>query len=308
MSILPRTSAAMVSEPVSRLRPVPHREVAARIRLDPEHAAPVILSVSPCRSGSTVMLRVFGYAGVPSYFQPLKNLLRWAMLGETCDWTLPSAVHPIFVKETLGPFTVAESRFDPLKALLDAGLSPERLRLLVIGRRPDDTWISWQRFWRGRTCLANLIIAYRTTEKIRLASLALGIPTTHLVYEALRDHPPEIVIQRLFARLGVPYTRSAVSGWQRLPGYGEPGSNVILPREPPELVTPGIHDKPIRSLRYAFSPTPMIPTDADLDDIERLCRSQAMGIYRSLASQCCSDLRLDLQDPIASLVLPDPPT
>ena len=112
----------------------------------------IILSISPCRSGSTVILRAFGALGIESHLQPLKNLLRWRTLGKKHCWQpRDDALKPIYIKETLGPFTEAEARFDPLSLLLDAGISAERVTLLVLGRLPLESWASWQMWWPERT-------------------------------------------------------------------------------------------------------------------------------------------------------------
>jgi len=75
------------------------------IQIDPDKVSPIILSVSPCRSGSTVLLRVFGSSGIQAHYQPIKNTLRWLVQAQEFQWTLPYIPNQkIFIKETLGPF------------------------------------------------------------------------------------------------------------------------------------------------------------------------------------------------------------
>ncbi|NOR51464.1 MAG: hypothetical protein GQ470_02490, partial [Gammaproteobacteria bacterium] len=130
-------------------------ELAACLSLDTlADDSRIILSISPCRSGSTVILRAFGALGVESHLQPLKNLLRWRSLGKRHCWQpRDNALKLIYIKETLGPFTEAETRFDPLSLLLATGISAERVSLLVLGRLPLETWASWRLWWPERTSI-----------------------------------------------------------------------------------------------------------------------------------------------------------
>ena len=92
------------------------RGVVAALQLPrPDDMPHLILSVSPCRSGTTVMLRVLGAMGVESYFQPLKNVLRWRLEGEIRPWRLAAGANrTVYLNETLGPYTFAEATFNPL--------------------------------------------------------------------------------------------------------------------------------------------------------------------------------------------------
>jgi hypothetical protein len=67
----------------------------------------IILTIAPCRSGTTAMLRAFGALGIESYLQPLKNLLRWQAVGEERVWCPGGTGRTLFIKETLGSFTEA---------------------------------------------------------------------------------------------------------------------------------------------------------------------------------------------------------
>src|SRR5947209_13766937 len=74
--------------------------------------SPVVCIVSPCRCGSTALLRATGCAGYRSYFQPLKRLIRKLLLGQNAGWELPYTTDPIVIKEAFGPFLLAEAGFD----------------------------------------------------------------------------------------------------------------------------------------------------------------------------------------------------
>lgn len=276
------------------LSPVSAREVSARIEVgDADLVSHIILSVSPCRSGTTVLLRVFGAAGVLAFFQPLKNVLRWWLQGKQVRWQVPRrAGERVYVKETLGPYTEAEAGFDPLAALLGAGFPPEKLHVLIVGREPFSTWASWEAWWKGKTTTRIFALSYETTDGVRVAARQMGIPVTVMVYEALRDHPPEEVVRRLFARLGVSYSSLAVAGWESLPPMGESGSNVVWPEEPPPFVTPGIHEPVERSTRLTYHSRP-----SGVADLEPACREEikAFGVpqvYERWRVACERDLGL----------------
>lgn len=68
------------------------------------------------------MLRVFGYDGFAAFYQPIRNALRWRLLGAHRPWQPPCVASPIFIKETFGPFHSAEVSFDPLAQLIGAGV------------------------------------------------------------------------------------------------------------------------------------------------------------------------------------------
>ncbi len=238
-------------------------EVVRRVHVgDPARVPRLILCVSPCRSGSTILLRVFGAVGVEAHYQELKNILRWRMQGGEMSWHVPQGPGTtLFLKETLGPYTETEARFDPLRVLLKAGFPSEKMHILILGRAVSDTWASWVAWWRGRTSFHILTLAYRTTDGIRRQAIEMGLPVTTFVYETLRDHPAEKVIAQLFARLHVPFAPVAVRGWHALPRFGTPPSHVIFPQEPLPFQVPGLHDRPesADALVYYTHPGEVMP-------------------------------------------------
>ncbi len=264
-------------------------EVVRRVHVgDPAYLPRLILCVSPCRSGSTILLRVFGAVGVESHYQELKNILRWRMQGGEMAWHIPQRPGAtLFLKETLGPYTETEARFDPLDVLLRAGFPAEKLHLLVLGRAVSDTWASWLAWWRGRTNFHILTLAYRTTDGIRRRAIEMGLPVTTFVYEALRDHPAKRVIAQLFARLHVPFAPVAVEGWHALPRFGSPASHVVFPQEPPAFQVPGLHSRPENAdaLTYYAHPEEV-----------RLGEEAAIptAIYEGWRRACIADLELPI--------------
>ncbi len=226
-------------------------EIVERVCVaDPDEVARMILAVSPCRSGSTALLKVFGAVGIESHYQQLKNVLRWRLQGGDVTWHVPSRRGLIFLKETLGPYTAAEASLNPLDILLRAGYPAGKLHLVIVGRAPLSMWASWHEWWGRRTGLDRMILAFEATDAVAKRASAVQIPTTTYVYEALRDNEPEVVMKRLFARLDLPFAPAAVRGWPPLEALDAPGSNIVLPDEPPIFMrfVPGIH-QPIREAR-----------------------------------------------------------
>jgi hypothetical protein len=238
------------------------QEVTDRIDIgDPAKVSRVILSVSPCRSGTTVMLRVFGATGIESHYQELKNVLRWRLQGGDVKWQLPQRPgETVYLKETLGPYTETEALFNPLDVLLRAGFPPEKLQVLIVGRAPLSTWASWDAWWHGKTTIERFILAYQTTEQIRQQALQHGLPVTVWVYETIRNNGAKTVVRNLFRRLGVPFAPVAVKGWRALPPFGSPDSNVVLPEEPPIFFVQNLHASIEKADKLAFfSRTKSIP-------------------------------------------------
>lgn len=227
-----------------QVAPVDFSQVFERIRIqDAETAAPLILCISPCRSGSTVLLRVFGASGIPSYYQPWKNILRWAMQGGERSWEFPVGATPIFVKETIGPYTRIETEFNPFDLVQAIGYPPEKLRLMLVARDPLQTWSSWQSLWGAKTNFEIFLAAFEQVEAIRQQIEAAGLPLVHFVYESVRDYGAEAAIRNMFMQLGLPFTSQAVTGWFDLPPFGRDGSNIFYPDEPEAFSVENIHEK-----------------------------------------------------------------
>lgn len=219
-------------------------QVFNRIQIrDVNTVAPLILCISPCRSGSTVLLRVFGASGIPSYYQPWKNVLRWAMQGGERVWSFPTSETPIFVKETIGPYTQIETEFNPFEVVRAIGYPLEKLRLMLVARDPLQTWSSWQSLWGAKTNFQIFLAAFERVEAIRQQIRAAGLPLVYFVYESVRDYGAEAAIRNMFSQLGLPFTSQAVRGWFDLPPFGKDGSNIFYPQEPEVFSVENIHEK-----------------------------------------------------------------
>ena len=269
--------------------------VAKNIHIgDPSLIPKVILSVSPCRSGTTVMLRIFASAGIESHFQELKNVFRWHLQGEHGSWELPKkAGHTLYLKETIGPFLPEEARFNPMDVLLKAGYPVNKLQILLIVREPLETWASWVHWWREVTRLDYFIAAFETTEKIRNQAAVAGIPVTMLAYETFQHNLPKTVIRQLFTRLQIPCSIPfAIDKWDKLPPFGETGSNIILPDEPPVFVTPHIHEQPHYARRFEYSNRQNRISGLNPVDINRITDAGLPELYKTWKNICQKDLSL----------------
>jgi hypothetical protein len=245
---------------VYQIAPVELSQVFKRIRMqDAETVAPLILCISPCRSGSTVLLRVFGASGIPSYYQPWKNVLRWAMQGGEHFWDFPSGPTPIFIKETIGPYTRIETEFNPFDLVQAVGYPVEKLRLMLVARDPLQTWASWQSLWGKKTRFELFLAAFERVESIRQQIKAAGLPLVHFIYESVRDYGAETAIRNMFMQLGLPFISQAVRGWFDLPPFGREGSNIFYPQEPEAFWVENIHEKveTADGLEYFARPEPL---------------------------------------------------
>jgi hypothetical protein len=219
------------------------------------------------------------YEHIQSHFQELKNTLRWLMQGEAWQWTLPSELQVLMLKETLGPFTELESTFNPMAVLLGAGVPAEKLYLLVCGREPLQTWASWDEWWGDRTCVDFFILAYETTEQIRRQAQEMGIPSTCLIYEAFKDRSAKIVFKKLFRRLDLPFSPLAIQGWDRLPAFGDHGSNIILPKEPDQFITADIHTPVKKSQKFVYCSRHGDLANLKKSDVAKIFRNSLPNIY-----------------------------
>jgi hypothetical protein len=278
-------------------RTVSSKDVTDRIDIvDLERVSRVILSVSPCRSGTTILLRVFGAAGIESHFQQLKNVLRWQLQGADVTWQVPQRPdETVFLKETLGPYTEAEARFNPLEVLLGAGFPPQKLKVFIVGRAPLSTWASWDAWWRGKTSVDKFILAYKTTEQVRRQAHQQGIPVTTFVYEALGNNGSETIVKNVFERLGVPYSPPiAVKGWNKLPPFGAPGSNIVLPDEPPQFITLNIHKRVEKSDKLVYLSRDKSIPDLREDDVSQIIEAGLPEIYEGWRKACEQSLHVEV--------------
>lgn len=262
-----------MNENIYQKRRVNIGEIISRINIEePDNLPKIILSVSPCRSGSTALLRLFGYSGINSYYQPFKSILRWLAQDEdknmTKTWDMPKEA-VIYIKETLGPYMHEEFTLDPIYILSEAlsksyqqntilnpvleahirRLLQEKLHLLIIGRGPFATWRSWKNNFANHldssnSLFNNFLQVYHSVEQIRQKAIEQGITITHYVYE--RFQYSEEGVKNLFKKLGLKI-KPVVKGWKKLPPFCKEGSNVFFYGEPDLYNPKKIHKKVICS-------------------------------------------------------------
>ena len=247
------------------------------------------------RVGSTALSNLFGMTGMPSYYQPLKAMLRDALVGQKLTpWMIPSAADRknIFSKETIGPYVVAESLFNPLKLLIDAGYPRNRLHLIALDREPASALASWLDKLISRaseaTLLAHYVLAALSADRVSRYAAQQGVPVTHYVYEVSKE--PISSIRVLFDRLGLAgaFAEDAVTAWQP-PGQGQAtNARVIFPSEAPIYKVPNLHTSD-SAYRYQSRATGSL-NEAQLGLLERC---GVNDVYRASVAACIRDLGLN---------------
>jgi hypothetical protein len=245
-----------------------------------------------CRVGSTALNNLFGAAGLPSYYQPVKTILRHALVGAVAaPWRLPAAEqHPhVFAKETGGPYLLAESLFVPLRPLIEAGYPADKLRLIMLDREPLSSLASWFNKWSDRVpqarLLRNYVIAALNASRVEAHARRHGVAVTHYVYEASKESMQSA--QLLFDRIGLSsrFTPGAVTDRS---GSAEIQNPTIYPEEPDVYVVPGLHSS---DMTYRFKPRATGLLGAA--QIDTLARFGIGDVYRGAAAACARDLGFD---------------
>jgi hypothetical protein len=152
-------------------------------------------------------MNAFAQSGIQSLYQPLKTALRLHLVNDMragCI-SLDSSGPVALIKETIGPFTVAESILNPVECLLDAGFSADRIKLIALDREPSATAASWCRHFLPKTNLdrlcRNFVHSSLTCERIKQAARQYGVETISYVHEASKA--PVYSTRCLFDRLGL---------------------------------------------------------------------------------------------------------
>jgi hypothetical protein len=248
-----------------------------------------------CRVGSTAMTNLFGVTGMPSYFQPVKAILRHLMTGRAgAPWTVPSAADQahIFAKETAGPYTIAESLFLPLQPLLEAGYPPDKIHFVMLDRDPASSLASWLANWSDRTpedkLTRNFVIAALNALRVESYAVRQGIPITHFVYEASKEATQSV--RSLFDRLGLAarFTERAVTDWNDRGQLESKSSGITFVTQPGVFIVPGMHGSDI-AYRYRVRKATSL-SESQLDMLERC---GVHDIYRASVRACVRDLALD---------------
>ncbi len=236
--------------------------------------------VGPCRSGTTALSNTFARCGILTDEQPRKSIGRaLEEKNEVPFWTIRES-GLLVSKETLGPKTEAEY-FDPIESIVALGYPTNKIKLIVITREPLATYSSCQRMW-GNIDPVAIERAYIETLAIAAKTLDLGIATTFYVHEAIRDNPEQMVTEKLFQRLHIPFETQATD-WSNGPAFGERGSHIVFYDNPPEKFVNGVK----RAQGYAFRNSGTIPDPKYMLDLEG---TKVFEIYHYFKNQCEADL------------------
>lgn len=269
--------------------------LAENFRHRPAQDFPMLyFACGKARVGSTALSNLFGMTGMPSYYQPLKAILRDALVGQPLTpWVVPSAsdAPDIFSKETIGPYVLAESLFNPLQLLIEAGYPRHRLHLIALEREPASALASWLDKLISRapetTLLQHYVIAALSAARITDYARREGVAVTHYVYEVSKEATSSVRV--LFDRLGLSssFTEKVVTSW-REPGQVQANNaRVIFPSEATIYKVPNLHTSD-SAYRYQRRATASL-SEAQLDILERCGVNDA---YRASVAACVRDLGL----------------
>ncbi len=243
--LMPDRQRRFQRRPVSLAALHEHLVLEVRQRLGASRPK-VILCCGKCRVGSTPLANVFGHAGLPTFYQPIKTLLRHLLVEETCPPLGLATSEPIiFIKETFGPYVEAECMFNPLDVLLDAGFRAEDITLLILERDPGATLASWQRCWHDRADTQGFVDRFfsASSNAHRVADTASRkrIPVNYYLYEESKQ--PEIAMAELFGTLGLRhrFKPSIMHGWTKGDSLQGANTAVTFFRQPDDYRIEQIH-------------------------------------------------------------------
>jgi hypothetical protein len=247
------------------------------------------------RVGSTPLNNLFGIAGMPSYYQPVKAIQRWLLIGERpAPWALPTPDQhaQVFGKETIGPYMLAECVFIPLQLLIEAGYPAEKLHLLVLDREPQSSLASWldklSHLVDEATLVRHYLISALNVGRIESYARRQGVPVTHYVYEASRE--PIAAARALFNRLGLDhrFAEGAVTDWKEKGELASEKAAIIYPAEPPIYKVRGLHGADTAYRYRGRQPTQVTDAQRSL-----LAEYGIFDIYRRNVQACARELDVD---------------
>lgn len=208
----------------------------------------VVFAWGKCRVGSTALTNLFGMAGVPAYYNPVKTAVRhFVVESQGQGWDIPPRSENLFVfaKEMSGPYFLADCIINPLQILVESGYPTDRIELLLLDRDPYRSLASWLNKWSHimpeERLVQHYVLSALNGIRIRAYGEKLGIRVSHYVYEASRI--PDVTVQRMFERLGVGrlYHGNVVDNWNERGALASERSKIIFPPAPKQHTTPGLH-------------------------------------------------------------------
>lgn len=277
---------------------ISNEQIAARVHLKGQ-CPEIVVAVGPCRSGTTVFLRMFGQSGIQSWYQPLKSILRGYLHHNDIHFTIPETKR-LFIKETLGAYIKNEVLYDPIEVLLLAGVPKEKIHLLSVIREPYATISSWIEHFSPFSEREDLVeiglLSYDSICHIKRNAESLGIHSTTFVYESWRDHAPLLVTHKLFDKLNMPFSSAALSNWKALNSLTSRESNIFMLYEPPFYHYKDFFVEVKRSTGLAYYPKPLdvITRYLSPERIAQIEQSHALKIYEELINVSERDLNLNI--------------
>jgi len=291
----------MSADPYQKVTHISLEDIVQRVAL-PAVVPEIFLLVGPCRSGTTAQAKVFRAAGILAHHQPLKSVLRCLLQGQEGSYSIPR-VSQLVIRETLGPYTLTEASFDPLSLLLQAGVPPERVRVIVMAREPLSTLTSWKETFGarrdGEILLRTCIEAYRSIQHIGERALSAGSAVLHYTYEALRDADAASLSETLFARLGLHLVYRELD-WNTLAPFASTDAHPSLPEEPAFYLLPGIQtirqrEAEASGLAYTAKSAAAIDQALTWQDVVSLSESAVPAIYEHVRRQTEHDFGISLR-------------
>jgi hypothetical protein len=247
------------------------------------------------RVGSTALNNLFGRAGLPSYYQPVKAVLRSVLTaGSPEPWAVPmTGAHPvIFAKETAGPYLPAECFYMPLRMLLEAGYPADRIHFLMMDREPEAALASWFANWSDRvpepTLVKHFILATLNAARVRSYARRQGVMVTQYVHELSKE--PSRAVGNLFARLDLfrHFGQNVITDWEDGPTLDSGATPICFPDEPTVYSVPGLH---ATGTAYRFRERAGTPQTEFYRAL--LARHGVDEAYEASVAACIADLGLD---------------
>lgn len=291
----------MDNDPYQKVECVSLEDIVHRVFV-PHIVPDIFLLVGPCRSGTTAQAKVFRASGILAHHQPLKSVLRCLLQDQEETYTLPE-VPQLLLRETLGPYTLAEASLDPVTILLKAGVPREKLHVILMVREPLSTLTSWKEFFSfnrdSETLVKNFIEAYRTVQRIRQEALSHKLFMLHYVYEALRDNDPALVNEKLFSQLGMEIVYRDID-WKMLAPFASTDEHDSIPTEPavyasPRLQTLRAREAEASGLVYAAKSIAAIDQTNALQDVARIREAKISDIYENFRKNTENDLHVTIE-------------
>lgn len=253
----------------------------------------IFYGTGKARVGSTPLTNVLGIAGIPSYYQPVKTILRCVLNATTpIIWQLEPGHENYFAKETFGPYTIAECMFLPVEFLLKAGFPAEKLHVVILDREPTSALASWIIHWAHRvpetTLIWHYIIATLNTRRLANYAKRSQIKTTTYVYELSKEPLPFLEV--LFERLGIDdyFCTSSFTDWKDKGDLASENSSIFFLEEPQVYNVPGLHGSDV-AYRFHAKPTYLLSEW----QVAVLDESGLYNLYRESIQACIADFNID---------------